>query len=647
MCGLAGFLSSTDSSTAQCRAIAQNMAQSLRHRGPDDTGVWCDAPRGIALAHRRLAIVDLSAAGHQPMQSASQRYVLAFNGEIYNHLALRAELAKTQKIHWRGHSDTETLLAAIEAWGFVATLAKLTGMFAVAVWDRQERTLSLARDRLGEKPLYYGLQGKQLLFGSELKALQAHPAFTGVINRDVLCLYLRHCCIPAPYSIYENVYKLPAAHYIQFLADAATWHAVQARPYWQLSEVIANSQALPFQGNAKTALAALESQLRSSIGEQMMADVPLGAFLSGGLDSSTIVALMQSQSATPIKTFTIGFAQNQYNEAPYGKAVAAHLGTEHHELYVDSRSALALVGQLGHIYDEPFADSSQIATCLVAQMAKQHVSVALSGDGGDELFCGYNRYRLAAHWHYVAQIPYPLRRQAGKLIAAVPALVWDRLHQHTPLPLPAHFANKMSKLASRLQQVNSAEALYYSLVSECQKPTDLVLRAHEPSSWLTQTGLPCAALTSIEKMMYLDAMTYLPDDILVKVDRAAMHNSLETRVPFLNHHLIAFAWSLPRHFKYQQGQTKWIIRQLLAQYIPEKLINRPKMGFAVPLDSWLRGELKDWAEDLLNTHKLEQQGFFNPRAVRQLWQEHQTGQHNWQVLLWTILMFQLWLETNH
>lgn len=551
---------------------------------------------------------------------------------------------------WRGHSDTETLLAGFEAWGIEATLKKTVGMFAIALWDREEKMLTLARDRMGEKPLYYGFQNNTFLFGSELKALKAHPDFLGEIDRDVICLYLRHCYIPAPYSIYKGIKKLLPGTYLQLplIGEIDVLRTLLPKAYWCLLEVAEQGIVTPFAGNDADAIAALDAQLKQSIALQMMADVPLGAFLSGGVDSSTLVALMQTHSARPIKTFTIGFAEDGFDEAVYGKAVAQHLRTDHTELYVSSRDARDVIPQLGRMYDEPFADSSQIPTFLVSKMAKAHVTVSLSGDAGDELFCGYNRYDLADVWWRVQRVPFGVRKLAGSLIKSVPPSVWHSSFQQLAKvkKLPGNMDEKLAKLASRLVTVDGTNELYYSLVSELDNPAEVVIGATEPATWLTNEGVRTSFADAKSQMMFMDAMTYLPDDILVKVDRAAMANSLETRAPFLDHRVVEMAWQLPMSMKVRDGSNKWILRQVLYQYVPKNLIERPKAGFGIPLADWLRGPLRAWAEDLLEEGCLQREGFFNVEYIREKWQSHLAGKQNNQSFLWNILMFQEWLEAQ-
>ena len=652
MCGFAGFLGAARwRDAAQGTALLQGMADPIFSRGPDDAGYWFAplAGGGIGLTHRRLAILDLSPAGHQPMASTSGRFVLAFNGEVYNHLDLRKELGGSMV--WRGHSDTETLLAGFEAWGVRGTLERCIGMFAIALWDQKEQSLTLARDRLGEKPLYYGWQGRGdeacFLFGSELKALKAHPAFAAAIDRNALALLMRHNYINAPHSIYQGIYKLPPGH---MLSLSLQQREPVLSAYWSLPAVAERGVGQPFAGTADQAVVALEALLKSAVQQQMLADVPLGAFLSGGIDSSTIVALMQAQSDRPVKTFTIGFHEEGYNEAVHAKAVAQHLGTEHTELYVTPQQALDVIPKLPSLYCEPFSDSSQIPTFLVSQLARQKVTVALSGDAGDELFGGYSRYTLAQNlWNKAARIPRPLRSVAAAGIKALPVAGWNAgiapLRALLPRSLrDANVGDKLHKGAALLS-ARQIDDLYAQLVSHWE-PQGLVLGAQEPATALRGQGLPLEGLSNIERMMALDAITYLPGDILTKVDRAAMGVSLETRVPFLDHRVVEFAWGLPMQYKLQGGVGKWALRQVLYRHVPKALIERPKMGFGVPIDSWLRGPLRDWSENLLDESRLRQEGFFNPAPIRQKWTEHLSGKRNWQHHLWDVLMFQAWLEAQ-
>jgi asparagine synthase (glutamine-hydrolysing) len=656
MCGITGFIQSVDFNLDAATVIATRMANAIVHRGPDDSGVWLDEQAGLALAHQRLSIVDLSPAGHQPMKSPGGKYVMVFNGEIYNHQELRLELEKlsqfnaslnegVSEVHWRGHSDTETLLAAFEAWGIEATLKKTVGMFAIALWDRELNVLTLARDRIGEKPLYYGFQNKTFMFGSELKALKAHPDFLSEIDRSVLCLYLRHCYIPAPFSIYKGIYKLLPGTYVQLnLVADLELPTLTPKAYWSMEDVAKMGAAYPFQGSDAEAISALDKQLRESIGLQMLADVPLGAFLSGGVDSSTIVALMQAQSDRPIKTFSIGFEEDGFNEASYAKDVAMHLGTDHTELYVSSAEAMEVIPLLGKMYDEPFADSSQIPTYLVSKMAKQHVKVSLSGDAGDELFCGYNRYALGDNWSAIKNTPSQFRKIASKAINSIEPKTWDGIFRKISRikRTPENMGDKIEKLV-KVMSAETIQEAYQRLVSATDRPEHIVLGATEPESWLTKIGMKLPFYDKKQHMMYMDTMTYLPDDILVKVDRAAMANSLEPRVPFLDHRLIEFAWRLPMNMKMRNGKTKWILRQVLYKYVPKGLVDRPKAGFSIPLADWLCGPLRSWVEILLDEKRLKEEGYFNVCYVRNLWAAQLSGKRNNQALLWNILMFQAWM----
>ena len=653
MCGFTGFLGLKRlQDKREALSILECMANAIVHRGPDDAGYWFDAVEGggIGLAHRRLSILDLSPAGHQPMACHSGRYVLAFNGEIYNHLDLRRELEQGGHAPaWRGHSDTETLLAGFVAWGLRATLQRCIGMFALALWDRREQRLMLARDRLGEKPLYYGWQGQgdsaSLLLGSDLAALKAHPSFAANINRDALALYMRHNAIAAPHSIYQGISKLPPGC---VLTVSLAQREPKIEPYWSLPQVAENGVAQPFAGSDAQAVDALEALLKDAVRQQMVADVPLGAFLSGGIDSSTVVALMQAQSQRPVKTFTIGFNEESYNEAVHAKAVARHLGTDHTELYVTPQQALDVIPKLPTLYSEPFADSSQIPTFLVSQLARQQVTVSLSGDAGDELFGGYTRYTQARDlWNKVGRLPRSLRTLGAAGIRALPVGAWNALAAPVRPALPhklrqANIGDKLHKGAVLLG-ARQIDELYAKLVTHWE-PDALVLGAHEPLTHLRGKPLALAGLDEVQRMMALDAITYLPDDILVKVDRAAMGVSLETRVPMLDHRVVEFAWQLPQHMKLRGNVGKWALRQVLYRHVPQALIERPKMGFGVPIDSWLRGPLRDWAEDFLDESRLRQEGFFNPAPIRQKWSEHLSGQRNWQYHLWDVLMFQAWLQ---
>jgi asparagine synthase (glutamine-hydrolysing) len=645
------------------------MTDALTHRGPDDVGVWADDEVGLALGHRRLSVVDLSPTGHQPMLSACGRHVIAFNGEIYNHLALRAELHGTL---WRGHSDTETLLAAIEAMGIEATLRRCEGMFAFALWDRQTHTLTLARDRFGEKPLYYGWADGAFIFGSELKALRAYPGFNAPVCRNALVQYLRYMYVPAPLSIYAGIFKLEPGCLLTVKDGAPIdrprspirpgehFGNVTLQRWWSLADVVTAGQRNPLDNDAQT-LALLEKQLEESVRAQSLADVPLGAFLSGGVDSSMIVALMQRQAldqgSQPVKTFTISFDEKGFDEAPYARAVAQHLGTDHHEMRVTAKMAMDVIAELPNIYDEPFADSSQIPTHLISRAARQQVTVALSGDAGDELFSGYNRYLWGPRiWNQLARLPYPMRRTVGRLIQTIPVAGWNALSAFAGV---SQLGDKVYKLSAGLDTVRGMDDLYWSLVSEWTDPESLVrgvgentvsrqaLRfANDEVDFRSTSDLMPQGLDSVERMMYLDSMTYLPDDILCKVDRAAMACGLETRVPFLDHRVVELAWRLPMHMKIRKNQGKWALRQVLYKYVPSELIERPKAGFAIPIGQWLRGPLRDWAERLLAEQRLNEEGYFHPGPIRQAWAEHLSGKRDWTARIWAVLMFQAWLERH-
>lgn len=653
MCGFAGLLNSRQQSN-NLDQIVEHMTNAIRHRGPDDSGIWSDSTAGIALGHRRLSIQDLSPAGHQPMCSSSGRYIIAFNGEIYNHLSLRKSLCSdvsNNSFSWRGHSDTETLLACIDIWGVEKTLKNAVGMFAFALWDREKRRLILARDRFGEKPLYYGISNGNLIFASELKAIRQFPEFSGEIDRGALALFMRYSEVAGSHCIYSGFSKLVPGTWLSVSAkEVESGQLPEPEVYWSAYEQALSGVTSPLDFSSDIeAMDELERLLMQSISGQMLSDVPLGAFLSGGFDSSTVAALMQVQSSIPIKTFSIGFHEEAYNEAQHAKMVAEHLGTNHHELYVTSGDALAVIPKLSSIYDEPFADSSQIPTFLVMQMTQQHVTVGLSGDGGDELFAGYNRYFMVASiLKKINWMPLALQQLVASIITTFSPSAWNRVFAVLNPMLPSRMrfslpGDKLHKGTLLFGNHGGAE-LYRQLVSHWD-PADIVLDAKEPPTLLDGEWPKLPSL--IEQMMLQDAVTYLPDDILTKVDRAAMAVSLETRVPMLDHRVFEFAWRLPLDMKIRNGQGKWLLRQVLYRHIPKELVDRPKMGFGVPIDSWLRGPLREWAEELLDESRLRREGYFNPSPIRKKWKEHLSGQRNWQYLLWNVLMFQSWIETQH
>jgi asparagine synthase (glutamine-hydrolysing) len=646
MCGIAGFWDRRNRIESDLRAPIEKMTVALTHRGPDDSGVFIDDGASVALGSRRLAIIDLSDLGHQPMATSDGRFVLAYNGEIYNFGDLRRELA-SRGVRFRGSSDTEVLLTGIQVWGLKSALQRCNGMFALAVWDRVQRRLQLARDRFGEKPLYYGWCGGAFVFGSELKALAGHPAFDPEIDRDVLALYFRHNCVPAPYTIYQGLSQLCPGSMLTL--DAATSPGEMPSPetYWALSEV-AESGARSRSDLGPEAVDELEQVLSEAVRIRMHSDVPLGAFLSGGIDSSVIVALMQAGRKDKVRSFTIAFEDQAYDESPDARKVADHLGTEHVELVVTDKDALEVIPRLPQLYDEPFADSSQIPTALLAHLARKHVTVALSGDGGDEMFGGYNRYAWAEKfWGRIAPIPRPVRQVAGAALNLVPPKWWDRAFERADPLLPRSLrvrtpGTKIQKVARVLDAPDLIET-YRRLSSHIDDPSLLVPGSVEPETLIT-SPMSWPKLDAVEMMLYLDSMTYLTDDILTKVDRATMGASLENRVPFLDPDVAAFAWRLPFDLKMKNGTGKWLLRQLLYRYVPPEIVDRPKMGFGIPLADWLRGPLRPWAEDLLSAERLRGEGFLSPEPIRRLWAEHLTGRADRQYELWDVLMFQAWLE---
>ncbi len=649
MCGISGFLDLSYATSARdLERIAMRMADTLRHRGPNDAGVWADAEAGVALSMTRLSILDLSPAGHQPMESSSGRYLIVFNGEIYNFEDLRNELSIGEHTHsFRGGSDTEVMLAAFEKLGIEQTVLRCNGMFAFAVWDRRDRSLTLGRDRFGEKPLYYSRSGGHFFFGSELKALLAHPCFSGEVDPDAVALFLRHSCIPSPYSIYKNAKKLPPA---TLLRISARDFESTPRPYWSLHDVVDRGVADPFRGSEEEAIEQLDCILRDAVRIRMRSDVPLGAFLSGGIDSSTVVSLMQAQSRARVKTFSIGNHDSELDEAKEASQIARHLGTEHTELYVTSEDALALIPALPRIYDEPFADCSQIPTLLVSQLAREHVTVSLSGDGGDELFGGYTRHvwadMIGRNLH---RAPMFLRKVAASSLRTLPPHRWDSIaHACTPV-IPARWRQRMPgykfhKLASIIESCD-VHSIYERMTSHWLDTEEILSHDVNPQAISADSHHPGLQHVA-EQMMYRDAIAYLPDDILVKLDRATMAVSLEGRVPLLDHRVAEFAWKLPLHMRIRQRQGKWILRQVLYRYVPRAIVDRPKSGFGIPLAAWLRGPLRDWAESLLNETRLQQEGYFNSGPIRRMWCEHLSGKMNWEYHLYDVLMFQAWLDAS-
>lgn len=648
MCGISGFLSKGYRSE-DALGVLRKMNQSLIHRGPDDHGQWFEPEMGLGFAHRRLSIVDLSPHGHQPMSSISGRFVIVYNGEVYNFQELRRELDESgDPIKWRGHSDTEVILSAIEQWGLEKAVQRFIGMFAFALWDKKERVLHLVRDRLGIKPLYYGWQGRSFLFGSELKALKRHPAFAGEINRGALAIFLRHGYISAPYSIFQGISKLLPGT-ILTIKNFDSSLDLEPKAYWAAQNIAEMGKREPFMGTEQEAVENLDFLLRDAVKHRMIADVPLGAFLSGGIDSSVVVALMQAQSSRPIKTFSIGFNEDRFNEAEHAKRVAQHLGTDHTELYVTSKETMEVIPRLPTLYDEPFSDSSQIPTFLVSGLARREVTVSLSGDGGDELFCGYTRYFMTRNlWRMIRWMPRLSRQALGKCISSIPiGVINGGLGWMSPLldkfgnPAPA--GEKLHNLAEVLSMGTSKD-IYLRVLSHWQNALDVVNGSRELPTAFNSDNF-CGHITDFsERMMLLDTVTYLPNDILTKVDRASMGVSLEARVPILDHRVVELSWRIPQSMKFRNGQGKWILRQVLDRYVPRKLVERPKMGFGVPIGFWLRKPLRDWAENLLDTQKIRNEGFFDPDPIRENWTDHLSEKHNRQYRLWNILMFQAWLE---
>lgn len=647
MCGIVGFIDTSSRPHDVNRALIEQMSSALHHRGPDARGAWQSTDGRVNFGHCRLSIIDLSDAGAQPMRTTDGRLTLIFNGEIYNYLEIRAELVKLGET-FHGTSDTEVLLQAIHRWGLAATLPRLNGMFAFAVWDDRERTLAVARDRFGEKPLYYTWQNGVFIFASQVKAMRAHPVFRAEIAPESVGRLMDFAYIGAPYSIFRDVHKLRPGHFLKVGLDQAM---VAPEAYWHPKQIFPPPEGRRDATDVEALIDELETVARVAVRQRMVADVPLGAFLSGGIDSSLVVALMQVQSGRPVKTFTIGFRENGYNEAQDAAQVARHLATEHHELYLDSNDCIDILRRLPEVYDEPFADSSQIPTALLAAFTKRHVTVALSGDCGDEFFGGYNRYFWVQRlWRRFRRFPTPTRVLSRDLVQAIDARTWERLVDFTNHLLPQRYrvrggGDKMHKLA-RILDADSLDAIYRELVRSGAGVSSVLQQTVSYADPFAQWQDVASTLGDVERMMFLDQMTYMPDDILCKVDRASMSVGLEARVPFLDNELTSFAWSLPIEFKVRDGVGKWPLRQLLKRYVPETLFNRPKMGFGIPVGDWLRGPLRDWSEDLLSVSSLEQSGFFDTARVREIWREHLSGKRNLVSQLWPVLTFHSWLRTQ-
>lgn len=643
MCGFTGFYSkNTDITRAELRALCKNMTDTLNHRGPDGSGIWLDPDLPLALGHRRLSIIDLSENGAQPMVSYSERYVISFNGEIYNFLTLQKEL-EDAGVRFKGRSDTEVLLNAVEYWGLNLTLQKLNGMFAFALWDRKERELHIARDRMGKKPVYIGWAGNDLIFGSELKALRAHTDFDAKIDNEALQLFLQYSCVPAPHCIYQGVWALPAG----FVFTMHTEHLEAKcdlqplmKPYWQHLNSLKESREVRSMASDEDTIDAFEGLLEQCVKDRMISDVPLGAFLSGGIDSSAVVALMQKNSSTPIKTYSIGFSEQGFNEAEHAKSVAAHLGTDHHELYLSQQDALDILPMMAEMYDEPFGDISAIPTYLVSRFAREDVTVALSGDGGDEMLGGYNRHIKSPEiWQKKRTLPLFINNALAVFIQKIPVKTWDMLGGRYP-----QLGTRLHK-ASLILGSHSEEDIYTNLLSAWSSPptknkTEKIKTMRHQNEWLVDGSY----LDLAEKMMYWDVLEYLPNDILTKVDRASMAVGLEARAPLLDKRIYDFAWRLPPNQKIRDGQGKWLLRQVLYRHVPQAMIDRPKQGFTMPVGDWMRGELKDWSDNLLSAQKLEQHGLLDGSAIRKIWEAHQRGEGDHAQKLWNILMFQSWAE---
>ena len=650
MCGIVGYFSKNSDSR---KNIIKLMNDKLTHRGPDDEGTWFDNETGINLGHRRLSIQDLSKKASQPMVSFSKRFIIIFNGEIYNHNELRSIYKNELNVTWKSNSDTETLLEIIEKKGLKKSLEIIDGMFAFVIWDRKYKKLSLVRDRIGEKPIYYGWQGQgsnlSFLFGSELKPLKVHPSFDGDINRKAIQNLMTHNCIHAPNSIYQNIFKLEAGHFLELtINDLQNKILPKSKPYWSLSNIIISGSKNQMKGSFDEASSELEVLLKKTVKKQMIGDVPFGSFLSGGIDSSLITSLMQSESSSQINTFSIGFKENDYNEAKFAKKIANHLGTNHTEFYVDHKDALSVIPKLSTIYDEPFADSSQIPTYLLSKLTSKNVKVALTGDGGDEFFGGYNRYLLVLKWwKIINNVPRPINKLIRNIILNISTNHWNIIGNAIPFVDKYNaFGDKMHKGANVLLSKSILD-LYIRLIShwDCSQ----LLENFDDSNDLTNISSKfniVGDLDNQQRMMLVDGLTYLTDDILVKVDRAAMSNSLETRVPFLDHRLIEFSAKIPQKFKIKKDTGKLILRNILSKYVPKNFFERPKMGFGAPIDIWLCGPLRDWAESLINSNSLKNDGIFKSEIIQKKWKEHLSGKRNWQYHLWDVLIFQSWLKEN-
>ncbi|MDP4840824.1 MAG: asparagine synthase (glutamine-hydrolyzing) [Alphaproteobacteria bacterium] len=640
MCGITGFLHYNNSrSRDELDFIVKAMAEQIKERGPDDGGQWIDAEYGVALGHRRLSIVDLSPAGHQPMVSACGRYVLVYNGEIYNAPDLKTDILKEHRVSFRGNSDTEVLLEGCALWGVANMVKKCIGMFAFALWDRRTNSLTLVRDRMGIKPLYWGWQGqgndRTFFFGSQLKSLTPHPCWNPKINQSIVTSYLRYGYVPAPRSIYQEMNQLDPGHILTLTQGGE----VTIEAYWRLEDYVTQD---PTRCDPDQSLDQLETVLKDAVGRRMVADVPLGAFLSGGIDSSLVVSLMQSQSARPIKTFSIGFGQAEYNEAHYAKEIADHLGTEHTEMYLPVEQAADIIPEIPRWFDEPFADSSQIPTYLVSKMAREHVTVSLSGDGGDELFAGYNRYFYTKQlWNKFSWMPPALKKPMAAGVTAFSEETWDAVGKCMPERLRPKYVGQKAHKFAKIMQSSTEEGFYQALVSQSHNPEKYSLESRENPDWahlLKRKDFPCL----ISYMQYLDMKTYLPNDILTKVDRASMAVSLEARVPLLDHRVVEFAAAMPLDLKIRNQKAKWPLRQLLERHVPARLFERPKTGFGIPIHDWLRGRLRDWGEDLLSENSLKDAGMLNPKTVRTLWENYQKGENQEAYALWSMLMLQAW-----